>query len=81
MQADTQWHLDKKVPIALILVILAQTAAAGLVAGNFQARVNSLEDAQKLMAPQAERLTRLEVKLETALDNLSEIKRLVQQRR
>jgi hypothetical protein len=41
--ADPAWVLDKKVPIALILAILGQTAAGVWWAANISARVNQSE--------------------------------------
>jgi len=38
-----KWHLDKRVPIALILAILIQTAGALTWAGAAAERINQLE--------------------------------------
>lgn len=37
------WHLDKRVPLALILTILGQTALAGWFAASLASRVDTLE--------------------------------------
>lgn len=77
MQQDRQWHLDKRVPLALILTIVLQTGAMLWWAASLSERVNNLERQQSASAPQGDRLTRVEVKLETALEGITEIKRLV----
>ena len=73
-----QWHLDKRVPIALILAILLQTGGALWWAAAVSERVNYLEKQLSASAPQADRLTRVEVKIEAIQDGITEIKRLVQ---
>lgn len=84
-RSDEHWHLDRKVPISLIVTLVltfgAQTGTALLWASKADARIERLEEAAKLSAPQSlaqgDRLTRVEVKLESALDSLSEIKTLL----
>lgn len=78
MTSDTRWHLDKRVPIALIVTILVQTGGALWWAASVSERVNTLERAQMERAPQADRLTRVEVKIEAIQEGISEIKRLIQ---
>lgn len=88
---DGNWHLDKRVPIALIATIAIQTAGIVWFASGLYHRVETLErDAiasknvierdAALRAPQADRLTRVEVKLETVQEGITEIKRLIQAR-
>lgn len=88
---ERSWHLDKKVPIALIVTIFAQTAAFGWFTSALFHRVDTLErDASaarvvvereiSLRGPQADRLTRVEVKLETIQEGVTEIKRAIQSR-
>lgn len=78
---DRAWHIDKRVPVALILMILMQTFGAAWWASSTDTRVSTLErrmDATTLtMAPQADRLTRVEVKLETVQSGINEIKQLI----
>ena len=40
---DGNWHLDKRIPIALIGAILAQAAGFGYWAASISARVDSTE--------------------------------------
>lgn len=77
---DSRWHLDKRVPISLIVTIIIQTAGIMWWAASTAERINVLERQAIATAPQADRLTRVEVKLDALQDNVVEIKRLVQQR-
>lgn len=88
-RSDERWHVDKKVPVSLIVTLVVvfggQTATALIWASKADARIERLEDTAKLAVPQVsaqnERLTRVEVKLESALDSLSEIKTLLRAKR
>ena len=82
---DSSWHLDKRFPVALIITLVTtfgtQTWVASWWASKTDSRIEYLEQQFKLAVPQSasqgDRLTRLEVKLETALDNLGEIKSIL----
>jgi hypothetical protein len=74
---NTHWHLDKRVPLALIVTIVVQTAGLVWWASSLSERVNSLEKSRDASAPQADRLTRVEVKLEVVQTGIDEIKRLI----
>ena len=78
---DDHWHWDKRVPVALILTIVFQSAVIIWWASGISERVSVLEKRQDASAPQADRITRLEVNIEVVKDGIVEIKRLVQQRR
>lgn len=73
-ESDTHWHLDRKVPISIILTILIQTAGVMWWAASANERLNSLEQKMIMLAPQSDRLTRVEVNIETIKDSLAEIK-------
>jgi len=75
---DRQWHLDKKVPLALILAIMIQTGGALWWASAVSERVNFLEKQLTMFGPQEGRLTRVEVKIEAIQEGISDIKRLIQ---
>lgn len=64
IQSENHWHLDKRVPIALIVTILMQTAGMGIWVGSIQARVEANERAIMDNADTAERLARIEAILE-----------------
>lgn len=74
----SSWHLDKRVPVAFILAILGQTGAFLWWAASINERVASLEKANSaavISAPvQADRLTRVESKMESVQRDLTEIK-------
>jgi hypothetical protein len=74
---DTHWHLDKRVPIALILAIILQTAGLVWWASSLSERVNSLERTRDANAPQGDRLTRVEVKIESIQTGIDRIERLI----
>jgi hypothetical protein len=77
---ESQWHLDKKVPLALIVTIIAQTIIAAWAASNIWTRVGELEHKVELAAPQAERIIRLETKVDGITGSLAEIKTLMTRR-
>ena len=77
---DRQWHLDKKVPLALIITIIGQTIFAAWGASNLWTRVSELERQTQLAAPQFERIVRLETKVDGITGSLAEIKALVSPR-
>lgn len=74
---DTAWHLDRKVPIALILAILIQTGGIVWWGATTSERLNALERKADLVAPQGDRLTRVETRLEAVQDGISEIKSIL----
>jgi hypothetical protein len=66
-----------RVPLALIMTIIIQSAGLVWWASSVSERVNSLERTREATAPQADRLTRVEVKLEGVQSGIDEIKRLI----
>lgn len=78
MEADARWHLDKRVPIALLLAMLIQTGGAFWWAATISERINNLEKRADASAPQADRLTRVEVKLDGVMDSIGRVERLIQ---
>lgn len=77
VENDAAWHLDKKVPIAMILAILMQTAGIVWWGATASERLNALERRADAVAPQAERLARVETKLEAVQDGILEIKSIL----
>jgi hypothetical protein len=71
------WSVDKRVPLALIVTIVIQTGGLVWWASSLSERVNSLERRAEQTAPQADRLTRVEVKIESVQEGITEIKRLI----
>lgn len=77
IEADSAWHLDKKIPIAIILALALQTAGAFWWAGKADERLSALERKVDQAAPQGDRLTRVETKLESVQDGILEIKSIL----
>lgn len=79
---DSRWHLDKRVPIALIVTLIGQMAVGVAWMSALGERVHSLERTESMRAAaapvNADRLTRVEVKIEAVQEGITEIKRLVQ---
>lgn len=80
-KSDSQWHLDRKVPIALILSIFLQTGGIVWWGATTNARINSLEEKASgfaaQVATQPERLAKVETKLESVQDGIAEIKSIL----
>lgn len=75
--SDRSWHLDRKVPVSLIVALTLQTAGVFWWAASANERLNSLEQKVILFAPQGDRLTRVEVNIESIKDSLNEIKAVI----
>lgn len=80
--SDGGWHLDKRVPLAVIATIVGQTIFVVVWLSSLGERVNTLERSEisrAAMAPaNADRLTRVEVNVENIKAGVDEIKRLIQ---
>jgi hypothetical protein len=74
---ESHWTLDRRVPLALILALILQTGGLVWWASSLSERVNTLERRAEATAPQGDRLTRVEVKLEGVQSGIDEIKRLI----
>lgn len=77
---DRKWHLDKKVPLALITAIAVQSFAAVWWASGIDSRVNAVERRQDAAAPHIERIIRLETRMEAIAEHLIEIRNILRQR-
>ncbi len=60
MKLDSHWHLDKRVPVAIIIALLMQTAGALVWAGAASERLSTLEGSTQPLAQMSERTARLE---------------------
>jgi hypothetical protein len=76
-QYEREWHLDKKVPIALIATLAVQTVVVVWWAASLSARVESLERQALAIAPQAGQIIRLETKVDVINGTLAEIKAIL----
>lgn len=73
--SDNAWHLDKRVPIALILALLLQTASGVWWGARIDARVAALEATDLSRASSNERLARVEENLKAQSETLVRIDR------
>lgn len=80
-EQDRHWHLDRRVPLALIVTILLQTGGIVWWAAGISARVDQLEKQHVSLSPSTERIVRVETKLEAVFDAISEIKVLLRNSR
>jgi hypothetical protein len=80
-QDQDHWHLDRRVPIALIIAIAVQTGGFIWWASDLNARVTHVERQIQMSAPQAERIIRVETKLEGIADSLNDLKALIRRER
>lgn len=78
---DAEWHVDKTVPLALIVTIaiggIGHTLTLAWALSNLWTRVGQLEHSAELAAPQFERIIRLEAKVDSITGSLTEIKALI----
>lgn len=73
MSDDNNWHLDKKVPVSLIMAIIAQTAGFIWWGATTQEKVAVLKERLDAIAPNSDRLTRVEVKVDTVQQSINRI--------
>lgn len=81
--AEASWQWDRKVPIALIVTLIVmfvgQSGATMWWAAKMDSRIETLEKASLITAPQGDRLTRVEVKLESVQTGIGEIKAILRE--
>lgn len=79
---DKYWHVSRGIPVAFIVTMIiyavAQTATAAWFASAMAYRVEAVERVQVQMAPQGERLTRVEEKIVAVQTGITDIKALLQ---
>jgi|SRR5215475_3556563 len=78
---DTKWHLDKKVPLALIGAVVGQTFLFGWYAATQSAhtetntmRIDSVEKNILALTPRFEAVIRLEAKLDALQSSVLDLK-------
>ena len=70
---DRHWHLDRRVPIALIVAIIIQTVGAVWWAASLSSRVDTLEEGFRGLRPHQGRIVRLEEKQNAVYQRLDRI--------
>lgn len=73
MKSEIRWSLDRRVPLAVILTIATQTAAALLWAGAAGERLAALELRTERIGELVERTARLEEQTKSANASLARI--------
>lgn len=79
---EASWHLDKKVPIGLIIALMVQTIVitswGSAKFENYEGRIANLEKSDDAQQTYERRITVLEEKFNYIRDDLAEIKALLQ---
>jgi cell division protein FtsB len=74
------WAIERKIPIALLTALAIQTGVWIWQSAAAWARLDQLEKKVEAMAPQGERLARVETKTDVLIAALAEVKDMVRQR-
>jgi CHASE1-domain containing sensor protein len=77
---DRHWHLDRRVPIALIGAILLQSFAAGWFAAELNQRVAAIERFATDNRTAVERIARIEERLDSIKESLAALRASVEPR-
>ena len=78
--ASESWHLDRRIPVAIIVTLAIQTGGAIWFASGISHRVDSLERQQVSASTQGDRIVRLETRMENIAEYILEIRNLLRQR-
>lgn len=74
-QDDKKWHLDRRVPLALIVTIGLQTGAGIWWVSSLSERVNTLERDGSRSVTHVERIVKLETTMEVIVRGVERIER------
>ena len=74
------WAIERKIPIALLTALAIQTGAWIWQSAAAWARLEPLEKKVEAMAPQGERIVRVETKTDLLIAALAELKDILRQR-
>lgn len=74
--ADNQWHLDKRVPVAIIFAIILQSIAAFWWAATMTEKVAALEIRVARLGDYQTRLVRVEARSQSTIERLDRIESL-----
>lgn len=67
------WQIDKKIPVALIITLLIQTAGFAFWMGQLSVRIDQLEAQNLRYSTNSDRLTRLEVRIENLTEAVRDL--------
>jgi hypothetical protein len=71
--ASAGWHLDKRVPIALIITMVLQFLGFAWFGGQLAERVTQLENARMAAGDQPGKIVRLETQVDNVRETLKDI--------
>jgi hypothetical protein len=74
------WAIERKIPIALLTALAIQTGVWIWQSAAAWARLEQLEKKVEAMAPQGERIVRVETKADLLIAALAEVKDILRQR-
>jgi len=74
------WAIERKIPIALLTALAIQTGVWIWQSAAAWARLEQLEKKVEAMAPQGERIVRVETKTDLLIAALAELKDILRQR-
>lgn len=79
--AASSWHIDRRIPIAIIATLFitfaTQTGAIIWWASGMSYRMDTVERTLQIAAPQADRLTRVEVRIEAIQEGVRRIEGMI----
>jgi hypothetical protein len=79
-QQEEHWAIERKIPIALLTALAIQTGVGLWQSAAAWAWLDRLNKKVEAMAPQGERLVRIETKTDLLIATLAEVKDIVWQR-
>jgi len=81
---ESEWHLDKRVPIAMVLAFIGQTVTLVYVGTTWKSdidhRVTSLEKTDEMRRPQESRILVVEQQLKFIIDTVGRIESKIDRR-
>ena len=78
-RTEDHWHVDRKIPLALILTLAMQTLTAIWWAANVNARLATVEVTAAASREVSERITRLEVQQQEIREDLRDLIQVLRQ--
>lgn len=74
--ASREWHLDKRIPVAILLGLGVQFGGLVWWGAQLSARVDMLERSDRITADDHERIVRIEATLNAVDDRLARMERM-----
>lgn len=80
VEQKEHWAMERRIPIALLTALAIQTGVWIWQSAGVWARLEQLEKKVEAMAPQGERLVRVETKTDLLIAQIVKVKDIVRQR-